>query len=78
MIFSGDQLQWLTNLDNIELYRRKGMVDLGKADGNNKTDINIWKKKEKARKGKEEKMADMEGMNVVERTLALVLDKTVW
>ena len=38
---SGDQLQWLTNPDDRELYRRKGVVDLGKADGNNETDINI-------------------------------------
>lgn len=33
------------------------------------------KGKSKEREGR--KMADMEGMNVVERTLALVLDKTV-
>lgn len=37
------------------------------------------KEKGKSKERKEEKMADMEGMNVVERTLALVLDKTlVW
>lgn len=36
-----DQLQWLTNPDDRQLYRRKAVVDLGKANGNNETDTNI-------------------------------------
>lgn len=36
-----DQLQWLTDPDDRQLYRRKAVVDLGKANGNNETDINI-------------------------------------